>query len=104
LGTLISHGIFIFPREISSFYLGKMKIPWEISVPKLALSNQKHMEAAIKRTGKHTYGAGPYLKGSGEFRGLSGSTNPDKSKLLLEFKKIILYCKANSNDPDDIFS
>jgi hypothetical protein len=37
LGTLISHGIFIFPREISSFSLGKMKIPWEISVPKLAL-------------------------------------------------------------------
>jgi hypothetical protein len=37
LGTLISHGIFIFPREISLFSLGKMKIPWEISVPKLAL-------------------------------------------------------------------
>jgi hypothetical protein len=37
LGTLISHGIFIFPREISSFSLGKIKIPWEISVPKLAL-------------------------------------------------------------------
>jgi hypothetical protein len=37
LGTLISHGIFIFPREISSFSLGKMKIPWEISVPKLTL-------------------------------------------------------------------
>jgi hypothetical protein len=38
LGTLISHGIFIFPRAISSFSLGKMKIPWEISVPKLALT------------------------------------------------------------------
>jgi hypothetical protein len=38
LGTLISYGIFIFPREISSFFLGKIKIPWEISVPKLALS------------------------------------------------------------------
>jgi hypothetical protein len=37
LGTLISHGIFIFPREISSFSLWKIKIPWEISVPKLAL-------------------------------------------------------------------
>jgi hypothetical protein len=37
LGTLIFHGIFIFTREISSFSLGKMKIPWEISVPKLAL-------------------------------------------------------------------
>jgi hypothetical protein len=33
----MSHGIFIFPKEISSFSLGKMKIPWEISVPKLAL-------------------------------------------------------------------
>jgi hypothetical protein len=40
LGTLISHGIFIFPREISSFSLGKMKIPWEISVPKLALNGK----------------------------------------------------------------
>jgi hypothetical protein len=38
LGTLIFHRIFIFPREISSFSLEKMKIPWKISVPKLALS------------------------------------------------------------------
>jgi hypothetical protein len=38
LGTLISHGIFIFPRENELIFLGKMKIPWEISVPKLALS------------------------------------------------------------------
>jgi hypothetical protein len=37
-GTLISHGIFIFPRENELIYLGKMKIPWEISVPKLALN------------------------------------------------------------------
>jgi hypothetical protein len=37
LGTLISHGIFIFPRENELISLGKMKIPWEISVPKLAL-------------------------------------------------------------------
>jgi hypothetical protein len=37
LGTIFSHGIFIFPREISSFFLGKMKIPWENGVPKLAL-------------------------------------------------------------------
>jgi hypothetical protein len=48
LGTLISHGIFIFPREISSFFLGKMKIPWEISVPKLALKD--------KNTGSDTFG------------------------------------------------
>jgi hypothetical protein len=39
LGTLISHGIFIFPRENELISLGKMKIPWEISVPKLALKN-----------------------------------------------------------------
>jgi hypothetical protein len=37
LGTLISHGIFIFPRENELISLGKMKILWEISVPKLAL-------------------------------------------------------------------
>jgi hypothetical protein len=37
LGTLISHGIFIFPRENELISLGKMKITWEISVPKLAL-------------------------------------------------------------------
>jgi hypothetical protein len=38
LGTLISHGIFIFPRENELISLGKMKIPWKISVPKLALN------------------------------------------------------------------
>jgi hypothetical protein len=51
LGTLISHGIFIFPRENELIFFGKMKISWEISsfflvkieipyengVPKLAL-------------------------------------------------------------------
>jgi hypothetical protein len=37
LGTLISHGIFIFLRENELIYLRKMKISWEISVPKLAL-------------------------------------------------------------------
>jgi hypothetical protein len=40
----MSHGIFIFPREISLFSLGKMKIPWEISVPKLALIEEKEGE------------------------------------------------------------
>jgi hypothetical protein len=29
LGTLFSQGIFIFPREISSFTLGKIEIPRE---------------------------------------------------------------------------
>jgi hypothetical protein len=38
LGTLISNGIFIFPRENELISLGKMKIPLEISVPKLTLT------------------------------------------------------------------
>ena len=38
LGTLIFHGIFIFPKENELISLGKMKIPREISVPKLALT------------------------------------------------------------------
>jgi hypothetical protein len=37
LGTPFTHGIFIFPMEISSFSLGKIRIPWENVVPKLAL-------------------------------------------------------------------
>jgi hypothetical protein len=37
LGTLISHEIFIFPRENELISLGKIKISWEISAPKLAL-------------------------------------------------------------------
>jgi hypothetical protein len=41
LGTLISHRIFIFPRENELISLGKMKIPCEISVPKLALSREQ---------------------------------------------------------------
>jgi hypothetical protein len=39
LGTLISHGIFIFPRENELISLGTLKIPWEISVPKLTLTD-----------------------------------------------------------------
>jgi hypothetical protein len=41
LGTPISQGIFIFPREISSFSHGKIEITWEIGVPKLALMGEK---------------------------------------------------------------
>jgi hypothetical protein len=37
LGTLFSHKIFIFLWEISSFSLGKIGIPWENVVTKLAL-------------------------------------------------------------------
>jgi hypothetical protein len=37
LATLISHRIFIFPKEINSFSLGKIEIPWKNIVPKLVL-------------------------------------------------------------------
>jgi hypothetical protein len=37
LETIFSHGIFIFPREISSFSFGKMKILRKNVVSKLAL-------------------------------------------------------------------
>jgi hypothetical protein len=37
LGTIFSQGIPIFPRENELISLGKMKIPWENGVPKLAL-------------------------------------------------------------------
>jgi hypothetical protein len=40
LGTLISHGIFVFPRENELISLRKMKIPWEISAPKIALKGK----------------------------------------------------------------
>jgi hypothetical protein len=35
LGTIFSQGFFIFPREISSFSLGKLEIPWKNVVAKL---------------------------------------------------------------------
>jgi hypothetical protein len=37
LETLFFQGFFVFQREISSFFLGKLEIPWENSVVKLAL-------------------------------------------------------------------
>jgi hypothetical protein len=37
LETTFFHGIFVFPREISLFSLGKIEIPWENRVSKLAL-------------------------------------------------------------------
>jgi hypothetical protein len=37
LETSISHGILIFLRKISSFFIDKIRIPWEIGVSKLAL-------------------------------------------------------------------
>jgi hypothetical protein len=38
LGTPIFQGISNLPREISSFSHGKIEIPWEIGVSKLALN------------------------------------------------------------------
>jgi hypothetical protein len=38
LETPFPQGILIFPREISSFSFGKIRIPWENGVPKLALN------------------------------------------------------------------
>jgi hypothetical protein len=38
LGTTFSQGFFIFPKKISSFSLGKLKIPWKNVVAKLALT------------------------------------------------------------------
>jgi hypothetical protein len=40
LGTPFSQGIPIFPRENELISLGKMKIPWENRVPKLALNSE----------------------------------------------------------------
>jgi hypothetical protein len=40
LVTTFSHGISIFLREISSFLLGKIEIPCENVVPKLALKEK----------------------------------------------------------------
>jgi hypothetical protein len=37
LGTPFSHGNYIFPRENELIFIGKMEIPWENVVPKLAL-------------------------------------------------------------------
>jgi hypothetical protein len=39
LVTPFSQGIYIFPREISSFSLGKIKIPGKNGVPKLVLNS-----------------------------------------------------------------
>jgi hypothetical protein len=41
LGTLISYGIFIFSKKNELIFFRKMKISWEISVPKLALKGRK---------------------------------------------------------------
>jgi hypothetical protein len=38
LGTIFSHRISIFPRENELISLGKIEIPWENVVPKLALT------------------------------------------------------------------
>jgi hypothetical protein len=43
LGTSIFQGISIFPWENELIFLGKIEIPWEIGVPKLAL-NEAHIQ------------------------------------------------------------
>jgi hypothetical protein len=48
LGTPISQGISIFPREINSFSHGKIEIPWEIQVSKLALKRISTQKLAFK--------------------------------------------------------
>jgi hypothetical protein len=50
LGTPFSHGIFIFPKEISSFFLGKIRISWENVVPKLALTFFVYWTCILERT------------------------------------------------------
>jgi hypothetical protein len=49
LETQFSQGIFIFPREISSFSFGKIEIPWENSVPKLVLKGPLFFAPKISR-------------------------------------------------------
>jgi hypothetical protein len=46
LGTPFSQGISILPREISSFSLWKIGIPWENGVPKLALTGIYFVQAS----------------------------------------------------------
>jgi hypothetical protein len=54
LGTLFSHKIFIFAREISSFSLGKIGIPWENVVTKLALKEPPRGERGERaRSGRN---------------------------------------------------
>jgi hypothetical protein len=50
LGTLFFQAIFIFPREISSFSLGKIEIPWENGVSKLALKDLELLEMLLACT------------------------------------------------------
>jgi hypothetical protein len=47
LGTLFSQGISIFPRESELISLGKIKIPWENMVTKLALNDNTHLGGVI---------------------------------------------------------
>jgi hypothetical protein len=44
LGTSIFQGISIFPWENELISLGKIEIPWEIGVPKLALNINRNYE------------------------------------------------------------
>jgi hypothetical protein len=46
LGTLFSQGISIFPREISSFFLGKIEILWENGALQLSHIAQNILDAS----------------------------------------------------------
>jgi hypothetical protein len=48
LGTLISYGIFIFSKKNELIFFRKMKISWEISVPKLALKGRKEKKKMLR--------------------------------------------------------
>jgi hypothetical protein len=48
LGTPFFQGISIFPREISSFSLGKIRIHWENNVSKLALKRMINNRGQIE--------------------------------------------------------
>jgi hypothetical protein len=50
LETLFSQGFFVFSREISLFSLGKLEIPWENSVAKLALIVDSRTRVSLPHT------------------------------------------------------
>jgi hypothetical protein len=53
LGTPFFQVFFIFPREISSFSLGKLKIPWENGGAKLALNDDEIIKIELQNKGKN---------------------------------------------------
>jgi hypothetical protein len=66
LGTPFSQGIFIFPREISLFFIGKMKIPWENGVPKLGINCGQFCTVAYTRRSLIVEGCDVFLRRDGD--------------------------------------